>query len=161
MKKEEPNHSLLFLAVTLFPSLLVVIIFFMSTANLQASDEEAMQNGFLFAVWFLVVMTILRVIFDNDLSLRLVSLYAIATTSLAAVSLYFRLGNQIILLIVFFLGLVVSFGTAHYLEVEQSKKHSEYLFVSISIICCTLANFVFGLALTNRFNLMQIISQML
>ena len=161
MKKEEPNHSFLFLAVTLFPSLLVVIIFFMSTSNLQASDEEAMQNGFLFAVWFLVVMTILRVIFDNDLSLRLVSLYAIATTSLAMVSLYFGLGNQIILLVVSFLGLLVSFGTAHYLEAEQTKKHAEYLFVSISIICCTLANLVFGLALTNRFNLMQIISQML
>lgn len=161
MKVEESNHSFSFLAVTLFPSLLVVIIFFVSTANLQASDEEAMQNGFIFALWFLIVMTFLRVIFDNDLSLRLVSLYAVATTSLALVSLYFGLGDQTVLLVISFLGLLVSFWAARLLGAQHTKKHREYLFISASIISCSLSSLAFGLALSNQFNLMQIISQML
>lgn len=154
MKKKEISPALLFLAVTLIPALLVVAIYFFSTAK-AANHNEAMKNGFVFAIWFFGIVGIGRFFFDEELDLRAASFSPIAVTSLAISSIIFGLGNQTALLVIGGLGIILSFLAAHFLGDPKQHSYKEYRFTLISIICSCATNLLFGLALNDQFNLLH------
>jgi|GEM_PF-1861494 len=154
MKKKEISASLLFLAVALLPALLVVIIYFFSTAK-AASHNEAMENGYILALWFFCVVGVSRFFFDDEMDLRATSFFPIAIASLSITSIILGLGNQTALIVIGSLGIVLSFLAAHFLGDPKHRSYKEYRFTLISIICSCIANLLFGLALNDQFNLLN------
>ncbi len=159
MKKEETNLAPLFLMVTLVPALLISIIYFASTHNLNASHEEALRNGFGFSLVLMFVITALRAMFDKDLDLIYVSLFAIAVTSIALTAIFFGFNNIILMTVISILGITLSLAASHSLNENNLRTRKTYSFIFFSIIGGCLVNYLISLALSNQLNLLLELAQ--
>lgn len=154
MKENKINHALIFLASAFLPSLLVAVIYFVSVTK-AISHNEALENGFIFALWFFFAVGVVRIFFDDEIDLRAVSFFPVAITGLALASIVLGLGNQITLLIIAGVGVVLALLIAHFLREKNERSYREYWLILITILGSSSTSLLSGLALNDQLNLIN------
>lgn len=154
MKENRINRALIFLASAFLPSLFVATVYFVSTAK-AVSHIEALESGYVFALWFFFVLGVVRLFSGEEIDLRGISFFPVAVTGLAIAGLLLGFGNQTILMIISGVGMTLALFIAHLIREDNQGKYAEHWFVLISIVGNCVTSLASGLALNDKLNLIN------